>query len=363
MARLRPPAALLLIALLALAPRPARADVTRLSTDFSSIMQWLSSQLVSPLAFNAGDTFPCPLLTQPGRGQLELTAGGGLVPLDTGSFPTLRTQALNDMGLSSEFPGHIPVPDLTATIRYGLPWESDLAVRFSNVTTPRFNITSKMAVSGQTNNFGLQYRKFLHYGRRNAVSLTGYYQYLRGTYHFFNSFNNVLIDGDGSPSSTNIYLNSQNAGSINWNLQAAGVNLVFSRQYGNMVPFAGLGINQASGSLEGKLQSQSATYDPSVVEGSASSRPRASSMRGLFGLHVRRDQGWDYFFSGEMLATPADFGKAINLHAGVMFPIHFGAARREAAKKPVRYDVRRAYDAPRASEKLVQNENQLIFIH
>lgn len=335
-------------------PLPARAqNYPSLSQDFTSIMQWFSGQMVQPLAFNAGDTFPNPLVTKPGRGQIETTIGGGLLPVDNSHFPVLGTPQLNDMGIKNDFPSSTPFGDITSTLRYGLPWDSDLAIRVSNITFPRSRISSGMEAKAQSNTFGLQLRKFLHCDEGYAFSITGYYQYHTGVIHFYNQFDNIQLPDQNNPELT---LSSNNTGSLIWHLQAAGVNLIMSRTFGAWTPYVGAGFNQAYGSLKGELEAQFNTSLTSEALGQASSRPSQSSMRGLFGFNLARSENWNYFMAGEMLANNAGIGKAINVHVGVMCPIRFGEARRDEAKKPLMIDEKKA------EKKLAQQQDNFFFI-
>ena len=288
-----------------------------LSVDYANIMQWLSQETANGLAFNAGSTFDPPNEIAPYLIQPDFSLGIGYVPFRKDKFPQTQ-QSLQDIGIQSFFPSSIMFPNLTAHVRMGLPERFDVSLRFADMTIPKgYKLTSNTKGDGQSNTIGASIRRhFLGEDDDPLISVSLNLNHVFGHFNLQNSFSNLQI-------TPGFYTDAQNSGRIQWSVTSIGVNVVGSKNYGAWTPFAGLGLNKASGSVQATLTSVFDTPLFSPASGSASNAPESVNGRFIFG--AQRD--WapcGLFMNGEIKTIGSESFKTFIVSFGVARPFSFG---------------------------------------
>ncbi|MBI4051080.1 MAG: hypothetical protein HY400_01095 [Elusimicrobia bacterium] len=285
-----------------------------LSNDFASITQWLTSEVVQGLAFNAGASFSPSTEPRPYEFELDATLGVGSVPIDSKKFPKLGVVQLEQIGVQSYFPKNVPFPDFTAHIRMGLPYRMDVSFRLSDMTAPTYRLSEQTKGNGQSNILGGEMRRHF-YGQENPFLLTTtvMVNYLRGRFNFFNTFSDVKLTDSFSAS-------ADNTGLVKWSLISYGVNAIGSYRLQSWIPFFGVGFNRSHGSVLAQMESVFRTDLIQPVFGQSSALPERNTVRVITGTQytLRR---FNLFLSAETLVVGHLEGQTYNVHAGIVIPL------------------------------------------
>jgi hypothetical protein len=306
-----------LVLLLAFPPLASAQVNPTMSGDFQNMMQWLSHSLAQGLGFFAGESFDPPHEVTDKRIQPDLSLGVGHLPLNKSQFPTLQVQALNQLNLGNVFPEAINFPNLAMHLRGGLPYRMDFAVRGANMTTPPgYQISSGVPAKGQSNSIGVGLRKHFFGGEDPLLSLGVNFNHVYGIFHYNTKF---AIDAQGFNADTAVN------GSLQWNVNSAGVNAVVSDTFfgGRVTPFFGFGINRVSGSVSATLQAIPNTPLINQIYGSSAERPEQNQGRLIFGSESNM-RYVHMFFNGEVKAIGIGSGKTYIISAGAALPFHIG---------------------------------------
>lgn len=330
--------ALFIVACLA-APGPGGA-IPDMDDDFRRMMEWLSSEVVQGLAFDAGSTFDPPRELRSRRIQPDLSLGLGSVPLDKSRFPVPETEALKELRAADVFPNRVTFPNLTMHLRAGLPGRCDVALRGANMTTPPgYKISAEATGEGQSNSVGVSLRKHLLGGGKPLVTLGAHFNYVFGRFTYRSRF---LIDE--SPAFT---ADADMTGTIAWNVRSYGLNAVVSDNVGMWTPFLGLGANFVRGSVRARLDAVPQTELISPIQGEASRRPEELQSRAIAGLQLNRS--WANFFAnGEIKTSGIGRGRTWVVHAGISLPFTIGARGGLFARAERSPRAPKELDAPRA---------------
>lgn len=317
-AKFRGAAAVLLTAAFAVlsGAREASANPS-MSADFSTMMSWLSREFVQGVAFNAGSTFDPPREVRGMRFQPDLSFGIGNLPLNKSSFPVLQTPALRDMDMSKTFPAHVLFPNLTMHMRAGLPWRSDIDLRFADMTIPAgYKVSANTTSQAQSNSFGFGLRRHLFGGDLPLLSLGANYNHVAGR---------ILYKSKSSIDDPNFSGDTDVRGTIRWNVSSFGLNAVLSHSMGRLTPFVGFGYNYVTGSVEASLLAlpQSPLVNPII--GAASQHPEQTQGRVIFGFQSNRSRV-SLFSNGEIKAIGMGRWKAWIVQSGITLPFSVGAS-------------------------------------
>lgn len=338
---------------------PSMAD------DFTSMMTWLSGQLVQGLAFNAGETNDPPHEVTDKRIQPDLSIGIGNMPLDKSKFPAMQNAALTDVGVQSIFPGSVAFPNFAGHLRAGLPWRMDCDVRAANMTTPHgYKIGPGSPASGQSNSIGFGVRKHFFGGEDPLLSVGLNYNHVFGHFSFNTNFPINVLDNNNQPL---LKANAAVTGDMLWNVNSYGLNSVVSKRFGHWTPFAGLGINYLTGSVRSSLSAYPDTVLISPILGAASAKPAASMGRLMLGFEWSRS--WLSSFTSFEIKEGGGGGgrnKSWILSTGFALPFHIGTggAKGYASSERLRDHVRAdAAIAPvaRSSKKAKKPEKVTVF--
>lgn len=333
-------AALLAAALLLFGGAPAAAQPS-MSRDFERMMQWLSHELAQGLAFSAGSTTDPPREIIDKRLAPDLSLGLGKVPFDKTRFPTPETPALSEMNVSEIFPEKVHFPNLAMHLRAGLPWRSDFAIRFANMTTPPgYKLSDTTSGKGQSNSIGLTVRRHWFGGRYPLLTGGIHLNHVYGRFGLKTKFKINDINGFSADSDVN--------GDLQWNINSLGVNLVTSQQFGLWTPFFGLGYNRTSGSVRSRLEATPNTFAISPIVGEGAEKPEQNQGRVIFGGEM--NSSWmNLFLNVELKAIGISSSRSWVAHTGIQLPFKIGvggaqgykdSARRRAkfAKAPIVLD-------------------------
>lgn len=295
----------------------APASAQSLSWDFTRIMDWLSHEMAQGIAFNAGSTFDPPREVRSRRLQPDVSIGVGSMSFDKSKFPQPEVAALKEMNAQDVFPERSLFPNMTVHLRAGLPWRSDLGLRFANMTTPPgYKISANVPASGQSNSIGVSVRRHLFGGPHPLLTLGAHYNHVYGRFVYNTKFSIEDIQGFSADTDVN--------GSVVWNVTSYGLNAVASHNFGVWTPFLGLGYNYVTGSVATRLEAVSATPLIAPIVGQASSHPEQNQGRVIFGAQLNRS--WvNFFANGEVKAIGIGAGKAWIVHAGISLPFTIGA--------------------------------------
>jgi hypothetical protein len=287
-----------------------------MSGDFQNMMQWLSHGLAQGLGFFAGETFDPPHEVTDKRIQPDMSLGVGNLPLLKSQFPALGVPALQQLGVENIFPSAIVFPNLAMHLRGGLPYRMDFAIRGADMTTPPgYKISQGTPAKGQSNSIGFSLRKHFFGGDMPLLSLGLNYNHVYGVFHYNTNFN---LNSNGFQATESV------AGSLQWNLNSAGINAVVSDTFYHMTPFFGLGYNRVSGSVSASLQAIDTTYGIAPIYGSASQRPEQNEARVIFGSEANFT--WLHmFFNTEVKAMGIASGKTYIMQAGAALPFRIGS--------------------------------------
>lgn len=291
------------------------------------MMTWLSHEMVQGLGFNAGSTFDPPREILDRRLQPDISVGGGTVPLDKSKFPTPETPALQELHAENIFPSKVMFPNLAMHLRAGLPWRSDFAIRFADMTTPPgYKISATTTGKGQSNSIGFSLRKHFFGEAADVPMLTlgAHYNHVYGRFTYATKFNVDNVQGFSANSDVN--------GGIYWSVNSYGLNAVVSQQMGALTPFLGFGYNYVTGSVRANLTAVPSTPLITPIMGESTEKPEQNQGRVLFGAQL--DHSWvNFFTSGEIKAIGIGSGKSWIVHAGMSLPFHIGTlSERRAAK-------------------------------
>lgn len=315
-------------AFLLLSPLPSWADNPSLERDFQSMMTWLSGQVAPGIIFHSAVSFDPPVELAPREKELDLTLGLGAIPLDLNSFPAMEVQS-DDVEQKDAFDPVVLFPDITGHLRYGLKNRWELALRLSDMTVPKYQVSANSQGEGQSNIFGLQVRKHLGGGRRPRLSLAAEGNYMKGGFKFFNQFKDVEVS-DG------VFLDSENTGAIQWKAASVGGSAMLSRTYGPWIPFAGLGLYYGRGKVTSNIKAEFKTELVNPIEGNGTSRVSQGQMRLIMGAQYNR-KTMGLYGSMEVLTVGHLPGKAVTFHLGASFPLGSAAKKsfREARQRAV----------------------------
>ncbi|MDE1975722.1 MAG: hypothetical protein KGI84_00500 [Elusimicrobia bacterium] len=323
-----------------------------MNTDFANISQWLSRNIALGLAFNAGETFDPPREVKDRRLQPDISLGAGFLPLDTARFPATPALTNENINAASFFPSHVLFPNLVMHLRAGLPHRCDFALRVADMTTPPgYRLSGSLYGQGQSNSLGADLRKhFLGRDGDPMVTISADYNYVFGRFSFHETLPVSVETGTGG----SIGIDNNLSGNLRWSVASYGLNFVVSQQYGNWIPFVGLGYNHAIGSVSAGLSDNG---DPNLftpVSGEGFSRVTPDQARGLLGWQWVHS--WiDYFAEGEIEAAGPESGKVWILQAGISLPFHIGIKRRNKEADGIL--------GPRSTAPLGSGASQPIFMH
>ena len=292
-----------------------------LNTDFTNMMSWMSGQMANGLGFNAGETFDPPREVTDRRIQTDLSLGIGNLPFNKSAFPQLQTSALQSAGIENFFPSSVLFPNLAMHLRAGLPWRSDFAFRFADMTTPpSYRLSSSLTGSGQSNSIGATLRK--HFFGEDGDPLLTFglnYNHVYGRFGYGTSFYSSDLAGSGIPTTEDVN------GKLGWDLNSYGIDAILSHPFGTWIPFFGVGYNRVTGSVSAALNAISENNVMSPIEGDASASPALNNARVLFG--AQWNHSWaNWFFNGEIEAVGPDKGKAWIAQAGFSLPFYIGVS-------------------------------------
>ncbi len=297
---------------------PLQATYPDLNTDFTNMMGWMSGQMANGLGFNAGETFDPPREVTDRRIQTDLSLGIGSMPFNKSQFPQFTDSSLQAAGVENFFPSSVLFPNLTMHLRAGLPWRSDFALRFADMTTPpSYKLSNSLTGNGQSNSIGATLRKHC-FGEGDEPLLTfgANYNHVFGNFAYGTSFSNTI---DALPVNENV------SGRLNWNVNSFGVNAILSHVFGNWVPFFGLGYNYVTGSVSAGLSAVDSNNNLGPIQGSASNVPYPNNASVIFGAQF--NHSWaNWFFNGELEAAGPDKGKAWIAQAGFSLPFYIGVS-------------------------------------
>lgn len=338
MRKARPPLAAALAFLLV--PVPSRANPS-LAADFHLMTQWLSHELAQGMAFNAGSNFDPPKEVKGYYLQPDLSLGFGRMPLDKRNFPALEVQALKDYGGANIFPNSVMSPNLALHMRMGLPWRSDLYLRFADATTPSgYKISPTMSAQVQTNSYGVGVRQHFFGGDWPALALGAHYNHVRGR---------TSLKGKFGVDVGNYHSDSDLVGLINWNLNSFGLTAVTHYSFDSWTPFVGFGYNYATGSVRTRLELKSLDESILPIVGEGSEHPESSQGRWIFGLQYERPT-WSVFGNGEIKALGQLQYRSFVAQLGVALPFDIG-------RSPTVFSKKRRATAAVAPESAVDEES------
>ncbi len=294
-----------------------------LDTDFTNMMGWMSGQLANGLGFNAGETFDPPREVTDRRIETDLSLGIGNMPFNKSQFPQLDP-SLQTVGIENFFPDSVLFPNLTMHLRAGLPWRSDFAFRFADMTTPpSYRLSSSLTGDGQSNSIGATLRKHC-FGEDGEPLLTfaANYNYVFGRFGYGTSFSGNLPTGGSS-----VPVNENVSGNLGWNVNSFGLNAIVSQEFGAWIPFVGVGYNYVTGLVNAGLTAVDSSGNLGPIQGAATSGPAAENGSVIFGAQLNRSWA-NWFFNGEIEAIGPDKGQAWIAQTGFSLPFYIGKSRK-----------------------------------
>lgn len=289
-----------------------------LNTDFTNMMGWMSGQLANGIGFNAGETFDPPREITDKRIQTDLSLGIGNMPFNKSSFPQL-SNTLQSSGIENFFPSSVLFPNLTMHLRAALPWRSDFAFRFADMTTPpSYRLSNSLTGEGQSNSVGATLRKHF-FGEDGAPLLTfgANYNHVFGRFGYGTTFADSSLQGQ--PVNENV------SGKLDWNVNSYGLDAILSQKFGSWVPFLGMGYNYVTGSVSAGLSAVDTNGNLGPINGAFTNGPAANNASFIFGAQY--DHSWaNWFFNGEIEAAGPDKGKAWIAQTGFSLPFYIGVS-------------------------------------
>lgn len=346
-AKARRAATAVLVAALALSGVPARANPDA-GTDFQNITDWLSQELVKGIGFNAGEAFDPPHEVTDKRLQPDISLGLGHMPLDKSKFPVMQSAQIQDAHPEAVFPAAVNFPNLVVHLRGGLPWRMDFAIRGANMTTPPgYKLSPTTTAKGQSNSIGFTLRKHFLGGELPLVSLGAMVNHVYGNFAY-----KTFIPVNNSNFVDTIDIN----GSLKWNVNSYGLNAIVSQSFGRFTPFAGLGFNHVTGSINARLEADPEHDLIAPWAGNSSRQPEQNQGRVIVGSDYQ-SRGWlNVFFNAEVKAGGVDSGKAWIAQAGIALPLHIGTGSGSsyASSKPRARSQDDLVDAVRADQAPVR---------
>ncbi len=348
MKSLRLPLLAALVVIFAAAPSGANPSLTQ---DFTGMSQWLAHEMAQGLAFNAGENFDPPKEVKGYALQPDVSLGVGKIPFDKRDFPTITTPALNDYPASSLFPNSTLFPNLALHLRMGLPWHGDAYVRFADATTPpNYKISPTMTAKVQTNSIG--------FGIRQHVELADDWPHLTLGAHFNHVQGYTKLKGKFNVNAGGFNANDDFLGEIDWSLNSYGLDAILAQSFGAWTPFAGMGYNYATGSVQTKLDLVSSSFLVQDVIGQRSDRPEKSQGREIAGVSYDRPT-WSAFISAELKALGQSQYRSWIVDMGVALPFDIGRGpaiiyKRHADSSTANTD---APAAPRKSKPILDDDD------
>jgi len=310
--------AAVLLLLLAGGASAAANNAPRLSEDFQSIMEWLSSESAEGMAFHSAVSFDPPVELRPGGIGFDGNFGLGTVPLHKDTFPKLQVKTLQDTHPESNFSNTTMFPDMTAHLRYGFADRWEGAIRLSNMTVPRYKISPTTEAEGQSNILGAEVRKHMGNPKLERVTVYASADYIFGSFKFFNGFQHVGV-------TDTLFLNSKNEGMLAWDIKTIGAGFTISHEWGRYVPYYGFGYHYSEGVVHTRLKSvfDGNLVSPVVGEGSHSV-VGTQQLRMTLGT-MRHGKNVNWYAATEILAIGSKSGRAFAAHMGFSIPIRAGA--------------------------------------
>lgn len=213
---------------------------------------------------------------------------------------------------------------------YWLFFAEMMALRLSNMTVPKYQVSQNSQGEGQSNILGLQVRKHLGGGRRPRLSLAASGNLMKGGFKFYNQYKDVEVS-DG------VFLDSENTGAIRWKAASVGASAMLSQTYGPWVPFAGLGFHYGRGRVTSNLKAEFKTDLVNPIEGIGTAYLSQGQMRLMLGTQYNR-KTMGLYGSMEVLTIGHLPGKALTFHLGASFPLGSAAKKsfREARQRALR---------------------------
>lgn len=340
-----------LVAALFLSVSEARSQ--DMNTDFTNITNWLSHEVSQGIGFNAGETFDPPREIIDRRLEPDISFGGGVMPLNKATFPTMTVAAIQQDHPETFFPSKVTFPNFTMHLRAGLPWRSDFAIRFADMTSPPgYKLSANATAQAQSNSIGATVRKHLFGGDWPMLSIGANFNHVYGRFEFQEK-TTVDLSGFGTA-------DAPITGGLYWNVNSYGLNAVLSQTFGLWTPFVGFGANYVTGSVRAHLQAvpQTDLIDPAF--GDSSSKPDLRNGRAIVGLQL--NHSWvNFFTSGEINTTGESRGKSWIVQSGMSLPFRIGAgggeyARREKEQEEAYARLRRQRAEDRAEARAAARE-------
>lgn len=303
----------------------AASNAPRLSEDFKSIMEWLSAESAEGMAFHSAVSFDPPVELPPGGVGFDGNFGLGTVPLHKNTFPTLQVKTLQDTHPEQNFSDTTMFPDMTGHLRYGFEDRWEGALRFSDMTVPRYKISPTTEGEGQSNILGVQIRKHMGDPKLERVTVYASYDYIFGGFKFFNGFQHVAV-------TDTLFLDSKNEGLLAWNIKTVGAGFMISHEWGRYVPYYGFGYNYSEGVVHTRLKSvfDGGLVSPVVGEGSHSVMGTQQLRMTLGTMRHGRKVNW--YAATEILLFGSKSGRAFAVHMGFSVPIRMGASEEQLSR-------------------------------
>jgi len=194
------------------------------------------------------------------------------------------------------FPNSTLFPNLALHLRMGLPWRGDFYLRLADATIPAgYKISPTMTAQVQTNSVGAGIRQHLFGGEYPVLTLGAHFNHVQGY---------TKLSGTYGVSSQGFTANDLFGGEIAWDVQSYGLSAVVSKSFDGWTPFAGIGYNYTTGSVNVNLDLQSGTFLIPNITGQGVTNAERNQGREMAGVSYDRPT-WSFFADAELKALGA----------------------------------------------------------
>lgn len=264
--------------------------------DYGLISKWASEELSEGLAYSAVSGANRPAEVH-GIGSFEVGAGAtaAIWNVDTNKLKSLLTKTIKTS--SVDFKGTVGVPGILIQGKIGLPWDTDLGLKYGGYS---FKLDEGNASFDASNTvYGAELRRqFLGKGLAGValpdISLSLTYDAASGKITSSEVYKETTTESFSGISYTQS-VDSTTTGETKWSTQSMGLKAILSKQFIFITPYAGIAANKNYGNVDTSLTTKGtlsltsggvSQNDSVSITGSGSKSPESFYMRYIAGLDI-----------------------------------------------------------------------------
>jgi hypothetical protein len=229
--------------------QPVTDFTNQMQVDYHALAGFANAQFTKSFGFltSLGWNTPPSVFDILSGPRVEVGVGAGADIVGVGSFQNLPLQALV-ASANLSIPSVVPIPFPVATARVGLFHGMDIGFRLS--TIPQVNL-SDLGFAANFLGWGLDFRyKIFDDLKLPTVTVGASFDTMKGNITLTTGVNQSSTYYDPNTATTyNDTITGNSSYALDWNLNSFGAHLMFGKDLGMIYPFAGIGFQRNSGSI------------------------------------------------------------------------------------------------------------------